>query len=147
MSAVEVESRLKWRSEDRRANRDCCRLEAELPQGCGGSVLTPVTSSAFSRHEAHWAVSIAQCAHVSVHYLFMKASVLLISGELLQFFLPTQAWEKKKTCLHFQLVWNEHELKQTTGNPSYDTWHYTNTVNAVCWFLENTTALRPQDEM
>lgn len=38
------------------------RLEAELPQGCGGSALTPLTSSAFSRYEAHWAVTIAQRA-------------------------------------------------------------------------------------
>lgn len=35
------------------------RLQTKPPQDCGGSILTPVTSPAFARYEAHWAVSIA----------------------------------------------------------------------------------------
>lgn len=49
-------------SEEGRAKRAHRRLEAELPRGCGGSALTPLTSSAFSRYEAHRAVTITQRA-------------------------------------------------------------------------------------
>lgn len=41
-SGVEAESRLKWGSEGN--IETTARLGAELPQGCGGSFLTPVAS-------------------------------------------------------------------------------------------------------
>lgn len=77
------EGRLRIHSDGEGVKWDDRRLQAEPPQDCGGSILTPATSSGFARYEAHWAVSITQCAGTA---WVMKASLTLIAEKAFTFY-------------------------------------------------------------
>lgn len=99
-----LSAELESSSEEGRAKRVHRRLEAELPRGCGGSALTPLTSSAFSRYEAHRAVTITQRArtlrvcNVPVWELpFSFVSWKLFTSPRLPLPPPAQVTGKKKS--------------------------------------------------